>query len=218
MKPTTTRGYSAHTDSCQGHVKQGGGRFDGGSVFRFDADTHTYRLRDVSVPSVTQLLVLEGLVDDRFYTDEGRARGTAVHDLCKDYDLQAMPDLTGVTSPYKAYLHAYAAAMAIVRPAWDRIEIPTVHPVYRFGCRADRVGTVYGSRAVCEIKSGAVEASHPIQLALQAIAECDAMGLPAYAVQRFAVYVRPNGKFSVDHYTNPHDVDRAFRIIRRFCR
>jgi len=48
----------------------------------FEESTHTYRLggpNGVVVPSVTQIMKAAGIIDDSFYNDTGRFRGSAVH-------------------------------------------------------------------------------------------------------------------------------------------
>ena len=45
----------------------------------FDESTHTYRIGDKTVPSVTQVLDEVGWIDKSWFTPEGAARGTEVH-------------------------------------------------------------------------------------------------------------------------------------------
>lgn len=51
-----------------------------------DEATHTYYVDGVESISVTQVLKLAGLVDDRWYTEYGRWRGSAVHKATHYFD------------------------------------------------------------------------------------------------------------------------------------
>lgn len=184
--------------------------------FRFDADRHVYVALDTGeiVPNITRLLKLAGLIDDRWYSEESCERGKVVHQLTAEYDLGALDlaDLQG--HPYAGYVHAHIAVMGIMRPTWLHIETPAVHRIHRFGGRPDRVGLVYATGSVLEVKSGDPEPAHMVQTALQAILVAEELEVPPRLVQRFAEYVKADGKYKVEHHTNPRDFDKAFDIIR----
>lgn len=188
--------------------------------FRFDAERHIYIAIDTGeiVPNITRMLHAAGLVDDRFYSEESCHRGHEVHRLTADYDLGALDLLDLKDSDYAPYVEAHIKLMGIVRPGWLHIETPAVHPRYRYGGRPDRVGMVYASRSVWEVKSGAPEKAHMIQTALQAILVAEELELPARAVTRYAEYVKADGKFKVEQHTNSRDFDRAYEIIHDICK
>lgn len=188
--------------------------------FRFDADRHVYIALDSGeiVPNITRLLKAAGLINDQWYSDESCERGHVVHRLTADYDLGALDQGEAQATPYAGYLEAHIAVMQIVRPTWQHIETPAVHKVHRYGGRPDRVGQVYAQGSVWEVKSGAPEPAHMIQTALQAILVAEELGLAPRSVQRFAEYVKSDGKYKVEHHTNARDFDEAFRIIREFGR
>lgn len=188
--------------------------------FRYSAEGHTYTSLDSGevFPSVTQLLRRAGLVDDRWYTQESRDRGTAVHRLTTDYDLGALEDVDGCTSRYKGWLHAHVACMQALRPVLLQVEQPLVHPVLRFGGRPDRIVRLYGIRGPFEIKSGGPEKAHAIQTALQAILDSMEAGIPPDVLGRWAAYYQENGKFKVEAFTDRRDIDKAFRILKEYAR
>ena len=185
--------------------------------FRFDAADHAYFIDGIQVPSVTSLLEESGWRDSTWLTEEGRRRGTAVHELCARFDLGAL-DVARYDGPLRGWLLAYEKAVSIVRPRWDSIEEARVHPFWRYGCRADRVGHVYGLRAVAELKSGQPHKSDRIQLALQCFVVAAEYDLPAHRVARFAFYPKCNGKCPVVEFTNRRDFDIAREIVRQYCR
>lgn len=189
------------------------------ALFRFDRTAHEYLdpTTGVIFPHITGMLEATGHIDTEWYTDEGRDRGTAVHDMTAEYDLGAL-DVASCVSPYRAYLLAHVQAMQMIRPTWDQVEEPIVHPTFLFGGRPDRVGTFDGRRAVAEVKSGAREDSHAIQTALQAILVAPSLGLPAHAIARFGLYYSGDGKFKVWEFVKRTDFNEAMKIIKETCR
>lgn len=186
--------------------------------FRFDAETHEYTLLDggAVLPHITGLLEAAGLIDPTHYTEESRIRGTAVHDLTRDFDLGALP-VDGCQSVYRPYLLAHAAAIGMLKPEILAIEQPAVHPIYRYGGRADRVLKVNGLRGVYEIKSGVREKAHQVQTAMQAMLDSVECGIPAEHLGRWCCYVKANGKFSIEVHEDKRDFDDARRILRDYA-
>lgn len=191
-------------------------------TFRFDATAHEYLSIDTGevYPHITGMLEQCGLVDRRWYTAASCERGSCVHRLTTDYDLGAIAreDLPTVNSIYKGWLAAHVKAMDIIRPAWQHIEEPMVSAQYRFGGRPDRVGRVYGAIAVVEIKSGAPEPAHAIQLALQALLVAPDLKLPPESIPRYALYLKNTGRFKLETFPNTRkDFAEAKRVIHRCC-
>ena len=189
--------------------------------FRFDPVAHRYTLvgSDEELPHITGLLEADGLNQNaRWMTAESKVRGSAVHRLAADYDREALTDVIGSWSYYKGWLHAYAKAMSEIPHRWDFIEMPFVHPYHRFGGRPDRGGLAYGAVAVLDLKSGGAEDGHPIQTALQAILIAPHLNLPPHRIERYALYLKQNGHYGLEHHPRRRDFDRAYRIIRDYCR
>jgi len=187
-------------------------------AFRFNSEDHSYTdlATGEELPHITGMLEKAGLIDSTWMTEDGRARGTAVHELTKQFDLDAL-DVETCRSPFRPYLLAHAKAMSILRPTMLAIEEAIVHPVLRFGGRPDRLIILNGVKGVWEIKSGAPERAHAIQLAMQSILAELRTGLPAAAHARYACYLKPSGKFSVEEFTDRRDFDRAREVIQRCC-
>lgn len=191
--------------------------------FRFDAANHEYwdLVTGAQLPSITQMLLQTGWVDDRWYTDAARNRGTAVHRLCADYDLGALDvaQLRVVIPPvpYLGYLLAHVKAMQILQPEILEIEQTHVHAVHRYAGRLDRVLKVHNLVSVLEEKSGQPEAAHAIQTALQAILVADEYDLPAEMFGRYALYLKHNGRFRLMPHDKLSDFDEARKVIRQCC-
>lgn len=180
--------------------------------FRFDTASHRYFLDNEEIPSLSSLLRDAGHVDTTFMTDEGRERGTAVHALTTALDLGA--DLPPTADAYRGYLDAYETACETLRPDWACIEEAECSRRWRFGCRPDRVGHVYALPTIMEIKTGAKEHWHGLQLALQAIAVPERTLVPAESYRRMVIYLKPTGRYSVEIYHSLRDFDVARNLLR----
>jgi hypothetical protein len=186
-------------------------------VFRYQDVEHVYTVDGIRRRSITELLKLAGLVDDRWFTDASRIRGTAVHDLTSHFDLGAL-DVASCVSEYKGWLLAYVDAMQKFRPEWDEVEVPRVHPTRRFAGRPDRVGSVFNLRTIMEIKTGVVEYSHQVQTAMQAILVSASDPLPADHWQRLTIYLRGDGKWKLQPHRDRKDFQVAERILKEFAK
>lgn len=192
---------------------------DGSLVY--NAADHTYadeagRIR----PSITALLEMDGIVDDTFFTDEGRFRGTVVHQRCLDLDLGAL-ELSDLppNDPYYGYIAAYDYARQVLKPRWEFHEEAFLHHLEpRFGGRPDRAGEVKGRvKSTLEIKSGGAHKAHAIQTALQAILLSSVWRIPAVNIRRYVCRLQADGKVKVDEFTRRADFDKAYDILRRFA-
>lgn len=187
-------------------------------TFRFDAVEHRYIDLDTGeeLPHITGLLEKSGWTDTTWMTDAGRERGTEVHRLTSLFDLDAL-DVSECRSPFRPYLLAHVKAVSALRPTMLAVEEALVHPTLRFGGRPDRIVKLNGLVGVWEVKSGAPERSHGVQLALQAILAELKTKLPAEAHARFACYLKSSGKFSIEEFTDRRDYDEGRRIVRCYA-
>jgi hypothetical protein len=185
---------------------------------RFDPVAHAYYLDDVRVPSVTQMLHAEGLIDPTWFTEDARERGSAVHELTARMDLGAL-EVDEYEGLYAGYLQAHHAAMAIIRPEHLHVEVALVHRQYRYGTRLDRLSRMWSRLSVTELKTGAVAEWHGIQTALQAIAAQQETGVPATSIARYGLYLKANGKFKLERFEALADFGKALKVIRnQACR
>jgi hypothetical protein len=185
--------------------------------FRFDKARHEYTTpAGVLIPNISALIRLAGLADDEWYTEEGKERGHAVHQLAAEFDLGALA-VEECVSEYRPYLLAHARCVEILRPTFLHVETPAVHQTLGFAGTPDRVHEWNGFRGVWEIKTGAATKAYPNQTALQAILVADELRLPAEMVHRVCCYLQPDGRYKVEEHANRADVARARGIIREFC-
>jgi len=78
----------------------------------FNAGRHEYSDNGIIIPSVTQILKAAGVFDDRFYNEEARERGSAVHELCERYSNGERHDKRGRLLASIEYVNAFAAWQA----------------------------------------------------------------------------------------------------------
>ncbi len=128
----------------------------------FDPVRHEYRSNSVKVPHITAILKLVQ-PDVSFYTEEGRERGSKVHEAIKSGFWMSMENdpINGYISAWNKFIkdHAYKSILA---------EVPLWHPSGWAGT-PDQYGTMDDDmRVVFEIKTGANHPSHALQTAAQA--------------------------------------------------
>lgn len=186
--------------------------------FRFDADRHDYIDLETGElrPHITGMLEATDWIDPRWYTEDSRIRGQAVHRLTADFDLGAL-DVDSCTSRYRGYLLAHVELMAKMRPEILAVEEPRLHPYWRYGGRPDRVWRYAGALTIPEIKSGDYTKAHPIQTALQAILLELEHGLPAQLFVRMGVYLKANGRAKVLQFDDRADFTKARKVIQQCC-
>lgn len=186
-------------------------------VFRFDKSEHRYFLDGVEIPHITTMLSDCGYIDETYFNEEGRDRGTMVHALTADYDLGALPNPAALECVWKGFVLGHVAAMRAVKPIWRHVETALVSPTYRFGGRPDRVGKVWGAWAVVDIKTGARHAATPIQTALQALLVAPELHLPATAIVRYELDLKESGRWQLYEHVNRRDFDKAYEVISACC-
>ncbi len=164
----------------------------------FDKATHTYRIDGVIVPSNTQVLAEAGLVDLRWYTDEGRERGSAIHLAAQLIDEEDL-DCLSVDPRFAGRVRAYERFKIESGFVPNLIEIPYYNYPQRYGTTIDRTGSLpKRGEILLELKTGQVEAWAGLQLALQN--ECLEKRLP-----RFALELREDGTYRLHEFTDPND-------------
>lgn len=115
-------------------------------LMEFDDATHTYFVNGEIVPSVTQVLKLAGLVDDRWFTEFGRWRGSAVHKATHYFDEGDIDrrTLDPIVKPFVADWKKFRDATGFTPTL---IEKPLYDSTYNFCGTPDRRGFFLGGRA-----------------------------------------------------------------------
>lgn len=180
-------------------------------AMQFDEATHTYTLNGRVVPSVTQILLQ--VVDFSMVSDEVLARkcaiGKALHE-CIHYDHDGSLDEDSIDASVQPYFDGWRKFVVDAGRSLDitAAEKPMASTKYGYGCTPDIWGVLDGVPAVIELKSSTV--IHPA-VALQTAAQVEVLiensFLPdrASKVLRFALQLKPNGKYTVKEFTSPGD-------------
>ena len=119
----------------------------------YDPAAHAYTVNGRPVPSVTQVLADTGIIDTRWFTEESRQRGTAVHAACEFLDEGDLDEST-IDPIAVPYLDAYRGFLAEHRPEIVSVETKVHSEVYRYAGRLDRVVIMNGIASVLDIKTG----------------------------------------------------------------
>jgi hypothetical protein len=193
--------------------------------FRHDHDRHVYTALDTGeqLQHITGMLARTGWIDDTWFTEEASERGSMVHELTAAFDLGAL-EVGTLDSPWRPYLLAHVRAIeAMGRPEMLAVEQPAVHPRYRYAGRPDRVVRLWGRLGVLEVKTGDEIAptpqqpttAHSLQTALQAMLVEHEYNMPADAFARWALYLKPTGKYKLREHKDRGDFNEALKVIRR---
>jgi hypothetical protein len=188
-------------------------------AFRFDAETHTYRVGAVTVPGIHAVLRAGGIEKDlSFLSDYYLRRGRAVHDATMRLDLgyPLATVETGLAEGWHPFLHAYVQFRLDVRCRWTKVEQPAVHRTLRYATIIDRVGRVSGRPTVFEIKTGYPAEFHGPQLAGADILVAGRVRVGLR--RRLAVYLRDDGSYRLKEYDDPADYSRFLGAVDAFWR
>ncbi len=186
-------------------------------MITLDEATHTYRVDGRVVRSVTQVLADAGMVDTRFFTEEGRDRGHKVHMITEMYDEGSLiehkvpDDLKGYLRAWQKFLHD---TKAVVVETEKMVYCPTLNYAGQF----DKILEWNGRDWIADIKGHTSVASERVQTA--AYANCKANPLP---LDRVAIHLLPNGKYrkethGIEDFERDFDTFRAALVISRWRR
>ena len=171
---------------------------------RFDSIAHRYYLDDVEVVGVTRALSLAGLDSQarRFYTQAGRERGRAVHQLSAESD--PIPEIE-----YLGYLEAARVCELQIygdAPPNLCVEEPLYDETDRYAGTPDRFGIdLAGDHVLLDFKTGAVDRSVALQLAAYARLAARRYALRETAIQRVAACLRADGTFRLTEFRDRRD-------------
>lgn len=175
-------------------------------MIRFDADTHTYWLGQRRVPSVTQ--ILQPVSDFSMVKPEvleyKRQLGTAVHLATELYDKDDL-DFGSLDTTVEAYLAGWILFRQETGFEVEKIEQRVFHPSLFYAGTLDRTGILFGDSAVLDVKTSA-SLMPAVGMQLAAYQEALAAGPEkTKPKKRFAVQLKPDGKYSLKEYDDPAD-------------
>ena len=180
----------------------------------FDPKTHTYALKGLPIPSVTQ--VIAGTQDFLGVSEEvleaARERGRRVHAATALYDTDGWtPEVEeAADSEICSYLEAWVKFVEDTGFNPLVIEEPVYSFRHRFAGTVDRVGWLRGTMVVLDIKTAASPGRlHPavgLQVAAYEHAHNTGQDRLPKAKARYAVQLRPDGKYTLTQYVDKADL------------
>lgn len=131
----------------------------------FDEATHTYTLNGEKLPSVTRLLKDAGLVDDRWFNEQGARRGSFAHSALEFYDHNDLDEST-LDPRLLGFLEGWKKFKAESQIEILSIEERVCNEAYWYAGTLDRRVMMQGEEIIIDVKTGAPMAHHGCQLAL----------------------------------------------------
>lgn len=174
--------------------------------FVFDPETHSYTLDGRKLPTVTGVLASVGIIDTTFFTEEAAWRGSVLHKCCELDDLGKL-DESSVDQSVAGRLQGWRKFKAETGFKATEIEKARYSKTFLYAGTPDRMGRIGKVNVLPDLKSGAHQDWHPIQLAAYAYF------FPApKAFHRVVVVLRDNGNFDLRVYT-ADTIERHFNIF-----
>jgi hypothetical protein len=165
-------------------------------LLEFYSPLHEYRDGDTIVKSVTQILKSAGYIDDRWYKPGSAERGSAVHEFCDQYAQGKRIDGVGRQLNGLEYVNAFASWMRKTGAYAIDVETMIDNTIdgFRYCGRYDLLAEIQQRRVLVDIKTGAAQSWHVIQMAAYAM---------AVDPQRIMVlYLKPDGRYK-ERYIAP---------------
>lgn len=150
--------------------------------------------------SVTQVLTVANLIDDRWFSPEAARRGSIVHAMTEQIDLHGT--CPSVPIDLQGYVNAYLLFLNVARPEILEVELELQDEVIGIGGRLDRIVRLFGRLGVLDLKTGGKYDWHPLQLAAYA----KMFGVPNLA--RWCLYLSDNGRYKLREYDDAADERR----------
>lgn len=165
--------------------------------FIFDEEKHQFIVNGQIWPSITQVLKDGGFINDRFYNDYARDRGTLIHRIIHWHIIGDL-DEGSIDPILRPYYDAWLSFVSDTGFVSTETEVPRISPLYRFGGIPDYIGMLNGKESVIDAKSGANVPATALQTAGQEI-------LIDRRVLRYSLHLKDDGKYSLIHHRDRQD-------------
>ncbi len=166
----------------------------------FDKAAHQYRVDGRLVPSVTSVLNAAGLTNPRFFTQESRERGTAVHSAIH-YLVQGDLDESSLCKEVMRYFKAFVMFQNLTHFTTIFSEYTVYSGDFDYIGTLDLYGWLNGRRVIIDVKTGSVPPTVDLQLwAYRRAAE--EMGCKVDGV--FSLNLRKDSSFRLKEHFDAH--------------
>lgn len=176
----------------------------------FEAGTHTYRVGEEVLVSVTQALKLAGVIDYSMIPQDvllnAARRGTYVHKMIH-YWLDGELDINKVHGGLLGYLDAARRFLDESRFVPHRVECRDWNPTLRYAGTWDVDGGIGASEdpAIVDWKTGIILDGHPIQLGGYSLLKRNPR-----SYRRIAVKLNEDGTYRAHEYPSPQHPEATF--------
>jgi len=183
------------------------------SEFIFKEEGHEYTLDGIRLPSNTEVLAKDGLVDfsmvDPEILEAARIRGTWVHKACHYYDEGDLDWESIKDKPYEGYVRGYVKFTEDYGLSIIAVEKPIYHRTYLYATTPDIIGKIktHPEPAVIDRKTGLVEPWVGLQLAAQEAAARLKYNLGP--CRRYALNLKPDATYKLIPFKDRMD-ERVF--------
>lgn len=171
------------------------------SEIAFDGSLHRYIVDGVEYPSVTQVLFDVGLVDTTWFKKGSDERGNRIHWICEQSDKDPDPlrvFIDDVLEEYEGYLDAWEDFKRKSGFVVSAIETKVYAKNMGMAGTIDRIGLLNDKLTILDIKSGAKQKWHGVQLAGYKMIF---QHLLPQSVELRGVYIKKTGKWTMQDYT-----------------
>lgn len=175
-------------------------------TYRFDEASHTYYIDGCEVLSVTQVLVEAGIIDTKWFTVQGRHRGSTVH-KCIELLVKGTLDLNSVDPKIEGYLDAYRLFVNDTGFECDEVERRVWSPSGGFAGTLDQLGGIKGGTAIVDTKTGALLRPTGVQLTGYASGYQQETG--TFVDRLIGLQLKPDGTYSMKVYRPEFEVWKA---------
>lgn len=175
----------------------------------FDATTHTYRVGDEELVSVTQALKSAGIIDYSMIPQDvlqaASVRGTRAHQAIH-YFLDGDLDESTLAPEYRGYLDAAKRFLDETAFTPMRVECRDYHRAHRYAGTFDLDGTLgNGDLARVDWKTGLIVEGHAFQLAAYSF-----LCPNPRVARRLAVKLNSDGTYRVHEFPSPQYPGNTF--------
>lgn len=180
-------------------------------TFRFEPETHRYYLGRERLISVTESFKLAGMVDDRWFTDFGRLRGTAVHKAVQ-YLIEDDLDFGSLDPIIKPYVSAAVDFLkwAKFTPFLSLCETPQVNEEHGYAGTPDLVGLIGSTPTLLDIKTGSCDCAH-----IQTAAYAEMPKIKGLRPLRYTLKLNNTGTFRLLPHVGVDDFTRFLRGLSK---
>lgn len=173
----------------------------------FDSDKHRYTVNGEVMPFYSGIMASLGFAPNPFWTDSGRAEGSAIS-LWVNFLGQGKEPATSPDERIAGRVDGYRKFLSDTQFKWEGGELPLFEPVSRFCCMPDFWGYLGNFAAVVEVKRGAKLPTHKLQTAAQSLA----LKANGFQVQRrYCLYLKDGG-YRLEEHQDPQDENR-WRVL-----